>query len=81
MTVAIYEREDGFCQNCFAVKRTLTRLGVPYEVRPLTDDVAAEFYADGHRAVPIVVYGGRAHSGFKPTVLEQIARDHHYFED
>ncbi len=77
MTVEVFQRNDGtFCQSCFATKAWLTKLDVPFVERELTDDVAVEYRDQGFREQPIVVAFGKAHSGFKPQRLQEIAQDY-----
>lgn len=82
MTVEVFQRSDGrFCQSCFAAKAWLTKLGVPFVERELTDDVAMEYRDQGFREQPIVVAFGKAHSGFRPQRLQEIAQTHHGREE
>lgn len=73
MTVEIYKRPGRFCPSCFAVESWLTKLGVPFQILLLDDDITAEFKDKGFMEQPIVVAFGEAHSGFKPQRLQEIA--------
>lgn len=63
------------CPDCRALKEWLTRLGVPFEERDLTDPtVMAEAKArTGVRVAPITVVGGRVFYGTFQSQKQGIA--------
>lgn len=68
------------CMSCRYVKRWLTRRGIEFVVKPMTDEVRDEFFERGFREFPVTVYNGHAFSGMREHDLERLAHDYHYFE-
>lgn len=79
MIVEIYTPPT-VCMSCRYVKRWLTKRGIPFEEKEMTDEVRDEFFDGGYREFPIVVYGGRSFSGMREVNLKQLEADYRYFE-
>lgn len=62
------------CVQCESTKRQMDRLGIVYEVVPLTPEKADEFKAKGHLAAPIVTTDTKTWSGFRFEKIQSLAR-------
>lgn len=74
MTVTVYSKPA--CQQCTATKRYLDARGVEYTSVDITEDPTAyEYVASlGYQQAPIVQADERHWSGFRPDLLDEVAR-------
>ncbi len=64
------------CVQCEMTKKTMTRLGIPFEVQSLEDQplVLEGFKQQGLLAAPIVTTDTKAWSGFRLDKIQSLAR-------
>lgn len=74
MTVTVFTREN--CNACWAVQKFLDQRGIHYDTAELTEEVAAEYKAQGFMSAPIVIHNGRPFAGWNTARLQEIVRDH-----
>lgn len=70
--LTVYEKDN--CQSCLFTKRTLSKHGVDYEVKPITEEILAHAAELGFQSAPIVVPDGdwsKAWSGANPTRMKE----------
>jgi glutaredoxin-like protein NrdH len=69
MTVTVYTKPA--CVQCDATKRTLDKLGVPYEAIDVTtnQDAFDMLVEKGFKAMPVVNAGDEWWSGFNPEKI------------
>lgn len=74
MGVTVYSKHH--CPQCDATKRRLDRLGIPYVVVDLDDDpdMAGRLAGEGYRQTPVVKTDGGEWSGYRPDLINGIAR-------
>ncbi len=72
--LTVYERDN--CQSCLFTKRYLTKYGVPFETKPIDDEVLAQAREHGYYEAPVVVPDGdwsRSWSGASPERIREYA--------
>lgn len=64
------------CQGCKATIRKAEALGLSYGYVDVSIeiDAAARLVADGHKSLPVVYAGAEVWTGFRPDLLDKIAR-------
>lgn len=65
--VIVYSRPA--CVQCTSTTRALDKRGIGYEVRPMTEDDAARFKAQGHMQAPVVVTEAETWAGYRPDKI------------
>lgn len=72
MTLVVYGKPH--CVMCTATYTMLDKAGVSYEVVDISQDHDARDYVMGlgHRQAPVVVFGDRHWSGFRPEQLTDV---------
>ena len=65
--VIVYSRPA--CVQCTSTTRALDKRGLGYEVRPMTEDDAARFKAQGHMQAPVVVTKAETWAGYRPDKI------------
>ena len=65
--VIVYTRPA--CVQCTSTTRALERRGVRFETRPMTEDDAARFKAQGHMQAPVVVTEAETWAGYRPDKI------------
>ncbi|UTX35919.1 NrdH-redoxin (plasmid) [Micrococcus luteus] len=65
--VIVYSRPS--CVQCTSTTRALDKRGIGYEVRPMTEDDAARFKAQGHMQAPVVVTEAETWAGYRPDKI------------
>ncbi|UIW13289.1 NrdH-like glutaredoxin [Arthrobacter phage Crewmate] len=76
MVITLYSRNA--CQQCTATARKLRKHGLDYvEKNTSYDEAAAQFLRDaGYTQAPVVITSdGREWTGFRPDLIEEIARE------
>ncbi|MGO2188234.1 MAG: glutaredoxin domain-containing protein [Microbacterium gubbeenense] len=73
MTVRVYTKP--VCKQCDLTKNALDKAGIAYEVEDLTEEgnlnAAKEL---GHMSAPVVVVGEESWSGFRPDLINELAK-------
>lgn len=74
--VVVYAMQG--CPPCGMVKQFLTQLGVPFEVKDVTQDPVArqEFMRMGFRGTPVTIVDGEPIVGFDQARLSAALRSH-----
>lgn len=74
MTVTVYTAPG--CMPCKATFRKLDRLGIDYTPVDVSTDAEALAYCRslGHQATPVVVAGDKHWSGYRPDLLDALAK-------
>lgn len=65
--VIVYTRPA--CVQCTSTTRALERRGIRYAARPMTEDDAARFKAQGHMQAPVVVTEAETWAGYRPDKI------------
>lgn len=65
--VIVYTRPA--CVQCTSTTRALERRGIRYVARPMTEDDAARFKAQGHMQAPVVVTEAETWAGYRPDKI------------
>ena len=65
--VIVYTRPA--CVQCTSTTRALERRGIRFETRPMTEDDAARFKAQGHMQAPVVVTEAETWAGYRPDKI------------
>ncbi len=65
------------CQGCKLTIRKAEALGLSFDYVDVSAEVdaAAQLLAEGHRTLPVVRAGSEVWTGFRPDLLEKVARD------
>lgn len=74
--ITVYTRT--ICGRCVVTKKKLQKHGLPYvELNVDHDETAAQFLRDaGYTEAPVVITSdGREWTGFRPDLIEAIARE------
>lgn len=67
----VYEKDN--CRACVNTKRKLTELGIQYEVADLTEPGNLAAAKDlGHLQAPVVVWGTKHWSGYRPDRIQEL---------
>jgi glutaredoxin len=72
MQVDVYSLDPKVCQGCRATKRHLDRIGVDYVVHRLDQGAVLPEGVVATQA-PVVIYGDKYHSGYRPSRLDALA--------
>lgn len=64
------------CPQCDMTKRKLTQIGIEFDSVDLTQDESAMEMAQGlgHRSAPVVIWGNDHWSGFRPDLIDKMAK-------
>lgn len=65
--VIVYTRPA--CVQCTSTTRALERRGIRYAARPMTEDDAARFKAQGYMQAPVVVTEAETWAGYRPDKI------------
>ena len=72
-TVRVYTKPN--CKQCDLTKQALTDSGIPFEVGDLTDPLTLEAAkALGYSSAPVVIVGEEGWAGFRPDLIQQLAK-------
>lgn len=72
-TVRVYTKPD--CRQCDATKRKLTEKGIVFVLEDLTEQGnLAAAKALGHAQAPVVVVGEESWAGYRPDLIDQLAK-------
>jgi len=65
------------CQGCKLTVRKAEALGLSFDYVDVSAEVAAaaQLLAEGHRTLPVICSGSEIWTGFRPDLLERVARD------
>ena len=77
MPVAVVVWSKPSCVQCTATKRALTKHGIPFIERDLTEHVgqAEKFRDAGHATAPVVVTSRGTWSGYQPDRIKALKDD------
>lgn len=77
MPVAVVVWGKPNCVQCAATKRALTKHGIPFIERDLTEHIgqAETFRNAGHATAPVVVTSRGTWSGFQPDKIKALRDD------
>lgn len=64
------------CVQCEMTEKTMTKLGIPFEVQSLADNplILEGFKQQGLMSAPIVTTDTKAWSGFRPDKIQSLDR-------
>lgn len=65
-----------FCKQCDVTKQKLDKMQIEYDSVDLTQDESAMEMAKGlgYRAAPVVIWGNEHWSGFRPDLIDKMAK-------
>lgn len=74
MKITVWELPS--CIQCEMTKKTMTKLGIPYEVQSLADNplILEGFKTQGLMSAPIVTTDTKAWSGFRLDKIQSLER-------